>query len=113
MSINRRSGASFLEGRHGFRVDRRLDERLQPVAVDDIDGLGKQRRDARFEADIGIRSGAFSGSISIMMPISLSGRLSPRAREPNKAARMTPRARRSGSLARNLAMIACLSRGLS
>src|ERR1700693_3973458 len=46
-----------------------------------------------------------SGSISIMMSMSLSGRLSPRATEPNSAACATPRARKSASHAFSFPMI--------
>ena len=44
------------------------------------------------------------GSISIMISISLSGPLSPRASEPNKAACITPRPRRAFSDRRNTSM---------
>ena len=45
-----------------------------------------------------------SGAISIMISISLSGWLSPRAREPNNATCRTPWARKVGSFSRSLAM---------
>src|SRR5664280_943366 len=49
-----------------------------------------------------------SGSTSIMMSVSLSGRSSPRAREPNKAAWVTPRARKARSFSRSRSRISCL-----
>ncbi len=44
-----------------------------------------------------------SGSISIMMSVSLSGRASPRAHEPNSAACATPRERSAASFSRRRA----------
>src|SRR5277367_1548668 len=49
-----------------------------------------------------------AGSMSIMISVSLSARLSPRAREPNRAACATPRARKARSFSRSRSRISCL-----
>ena len=82
-----------------------FDIRLEPVAAHDVDGTIEQRRDVILERDILVDADPAAGSISTMMSMSLSGRLSPRAREPNRAAWLTPRARKAASFCRSLSMI--------
>jgi hypothetical protein len=60
--------------------------RLMPVAVNDFDRAIEQVSDVRFQSSV-VKDGDMRRGInSTMISMSLSGRLSPRAREPNNAA---------------------------
>jgi hypothetical protein len=78
--------------------------RLERVPVNHVNRTAEQAGDKFFQTNIFVDRPFAPGSNSTRISMSLSGWSSPRAIEPNTAARRIPRARKAGSACFSLAM---------